>query len=41
VITTSVRLVPKIRLLNLPPEASLPLPQEGSTGSWGHSFSSC
>jgi len=41
VITTSVRLVPKMRLLNLPSGASLPLPYDGRTGSVGHSDSSC
>jgi hypothetical protein len=40
VITTSVRLVPKMRLLNLPLGASLPFPYDGKTGSEGHSDSS-
>jgi len=42
VITTSVRFVPEMRLLNLPvPVPSLPFPYDGNGAITGHSDSSC
>ena len=38
VIMTSVRFVPKMRLLYLPAAASLPLPYDGNASITGHSF---
>lgn len=35
---TSVRFVPKMRLVNLPAGASLPLPYDGRGSITGHSF---
>lgn len=40
VIMTSERLVPKMRLANLPPAASRPLPYEGKAFRIGYSFKS-